>query len=35
MVEIAPSVKITIDKGSVYPSASEAAQDAQQSNNAK
>lgn len=30
VVEIAPSVKITIDKGSVYPSAAEASQDAQQ-----
>jgi len=30
VVEIAPSVKITIDKGSVYPSAAEATQDAQQ-----
>ena len=30
VVEIAPSVKITIDKGSVYPSADEANQDAQQ-----
>ena len=31
VVEIAPSIKITIDKGSVYPSADEANQDAQQS----
>lgn len=30
VVEIAPSVKITVDKGSVYPSASEAAQSTQQ-----
>lgn len=30
LIEIAPGVKITIDKGSVYPSATEAAQDAQQ-----
>ena len=30
VVEIAPGVKITIDKGSVYPSAAEATQDAQQ-----
>lgn len=29
-VEIAPNVRITIDKGSVYPSANQAAQDAQQ-----
>ena len=30
VVEIAPGIKITIDKGSVYPSAAEATQDAQQ-----
>ncbi len=30
LVEIAQGVKITIDKGSVYPSATEAAQDARQ-----
>lgn len=30
VVEIAPSVKVTIDKGSVYPSAAEVSQDAQQ-----
>lgn len=30
VLEIAPNVKITIDKGSVYPSAAEAAQNAQQ-----
>ncbi len=35
VVEIAPSVKITIDKGSVYPSAGEASQDAQQKGNTK
>lgn len=35
VVEIAPSVKITIDKGSVYPSAEEASQDSQQNNNGK
>lgn len=30
VLEIAPGVKITVDKGSVYPSASEAAQSTQQ-----
>lgn len=35
VVEIAPSVKITIDKGSVYPSAAEASQDAQQNQGQK
>lgn len=35
VVEIAPSVKITIDKGSVYPSAAEASQDAQQQQQSK
>ncbi len=30
LVEIAQGVKITIDKGSVYPSATDAAQDARQ-----
>lgn len=30
VVEIAPGVKITVDKGSVYPSAAEAAQNTQQ-----
>lgn len=34
-VEIAPGVKITIDKGSVYPSAEEASQDAQQNGDKK
>ncbi len=35
VVDIANNVKITIDKGSVYPSAEEATQDAQQQGNQK
>lgn len=35
MVEIAPNTTVRIDKGSVYPTADDAAQDAQQQNQQK